>query len=146
MSIELRVFATNATEIENFVRLVGRGRHADIPYYESVDEVDPENGWVMFSRLDCAPAPRFKVAVAGNLVIISAKSEAEVRSWFKEWRVQFRIVEKITVDSKNKALRKLKDMRSKHVPKGGRTRQMRELRKLLTAQAEAADNELLARI
>ncbi len=83
------LFRTNAVEKELFLRLVYRGRWADREYYFSVESHDWENGVVIFTRLDCAPAPSFKVGVAGNCLVVSETYRSEVRSWLLGWGIGF---------------------------------------------------------
>lgn len=87
--IELIVLKTDSTEDKLFLKLFSRGRHADVAYYFSVDHYNQKQGWVMFTRLDCAPTPSFRVGVAGNKIIISKKDLQRVSSWLTGWDISF---------------------------------------------------------
>lgn len=88
--IELR---TDIDEKDLFLRLVLVGRHANRPVF-STDRYDWDEGWVSFVRLDCAPAPSFRVAVSGSCLFVSEQFLMEVESWLRMWSIPFDYVQK----------------------------------------------------
>jgi hypothetical protein len=112
VAIKLAILETEAKEEYLFLRLVKRGRHAETPYYFSVDSYSLDEGWVLFERLDCAPVPSFRVGVAGNLLIVSKKDVAEVSRWLDVWEIKFTphvVREKVETPEAARAL--LREMR-----------------------------------
>jgi len=137
---------TGLTEEELFLKLVSRGRHADIEYYFSVDRYDWEEGVVVFTRLDCAPAPSFKVGVAGNKLVVSATYWSEVSDWLRAWGIVFAQVRQDDVNSPEEARRLLAKLRAND-PTIVRDRGAIGIRvqvKIVEA-SRAADDELLRR-
>jgi hypothetical protein len=89
--ITVSVFSTNSDEFTLFTKLLGRGRYASTPLYQSVERFYPEDGSVLFQRLDCAPAEQNVVGVAGCELVTTQRFEAEVKNWLQEWNIRFSI-------------------------------------------------------
>ncbi len=115
------IFSTKSTETDLLFLCASRGRHADIPYYESVDTIDWNNGFITFARLDCAPAQGHKVGFAGNLLITTESFEHEVAGWLRGWGIAF-TVRRETVPSPEAARALVARLRQKHLPRGGHAR------------------------
>ena len=137
---------TGLTEEELFLKLVSRGRHADIEYYFSVDKYDWEEGVVVFTRLDCAPAPSFKVGVVGNKLVVSATYWNEVSEWLREWGITVTDAKQDSINSSEEARRLLAKLRASDpvVVRGRRAVGARVYGAIVQA-SRAADDELLRR-
>ena len=130
--ITLCVLETNSTEEELLFKLASRGRHADIPYYYSVDDINFAIGEVDFTRLDCFPAPAFRTHVSGQYLIVSALNFDEVADWLRGWNVKFSDVQRHTFGSKDAVWKFIRDFRNKHLdPKTPRRQIVRNLRRRL---------------
>jgi hypothetical protein len=145
MPIKLLIFTTELTEKELFLKLLKRGRHADISYYFSVDSFNWEEGWVVFVRLDCAPAPEFRVAVAGHLLIVSAKDLSEISQWFAEWQLNCHLLKEELAETPQAAHALLKELREQAPCARDRTETGKEVANEITAFNQAADRDLMAR-
>lgn len=104
---------TSLTEEDIFIKLVLRGRCADISYYFSVENHNWEQGIVIFTRLDCDPAPSFKVGVAGSYLIVSKTYQREVESWLAEWNVSCELMREMEFASPEDAREFLANTRQK---------------------------------
>ncbi|MDD5032877.1 MAG: hypothetical protein PHC85_02060 [Candidatus Pacebacteria bacterium] len=87
--LNMILFDTNAREGEILFLLASRGRHADIPGYQSVQSFFLDKGIVIFSRLDCSPADSFKVGVAGNSLFTTLTFADEIKDWLLKWKITF---------------------------------------------------------
>lgn len=146
--IKLRVLKTNSNEFELLFRLVQRGRLADqCDHYYSVDDYDLENGWVMFTLLQCAPPPYFRVGVAGNCILVSDRNEKEVRSWLDDWKIKFhRKWRIIPAESSEEALSILAEMRRCAMPESERKRKLVMLLEKIRIENEKRDDAMLKSI
>ena len=142
--IKLVVLKTNSIENALLFLLVKRGSHADVPDYFSVYDYDLEEGFVKFTLLDRKPAPRFKVGVAGNLIVVSEKDVDEVKSWLKEWNIKLgkRIVFK--AETPVEAQKYLQDLRKKMIPEAERKIMLAELTERIKVQRKKEDDDLIS--
>jgi hypothetical protein len=145
MAIILKVLETKSDENDLLFRLIARGRQADIPYYFSVDTYDLEKGWVIFTRLDCAPAPAFRVGVAGKNLIISTRDEHHLKGFLKDWNLDFQEKGTFEAASPDVAHAHLSEMRKKVVSESKRKSMLAELQKRVKELHERESNELLKR-
>jgi hypothetical protein len=141
--IRLKVFETGLNEVDLLLRLIGRGRQADVPYYFSVDSYDLEKGWVLFTRLDCAPAPSFRVGVAGSNLIISMRDEHHLINWLNGWGIKFQETEIFEAISPDIAHAHLSEMRKKVVPKSKRKLMLSQLRESINKLRSQEEKALL---
>lgn len=144
MAITLTILETKLSEKDLFLKLVMRGRHADIPYYFSVHSYVWGDGWVIFEQLDCAPTHAFRVAVAGNLLIVSKKDFAEVSQWLAEWQVEFNLTEEV-VETPRAAHALLKKLRDQAPLANIRWQIGESVAKEIIAFNRASDDEMLTR-
>lgn len=134
--ITLCVLETRRKEEELFLKLLSRGEQADVPYYFSVNSYNWKEGWVIFTRLDCAPAPIFRVGVAGNQLVISRKNILEVRQWLTGWNIPFSVKEEKDCETPEEALKFLEELRKKALPKKERIIMGRKVKKAITEMNE----------
>lgn len=142
--VKLAVFETVGSEEALFLRLVSRGQCADIPYYYSVESHNWEEGWVLFSRLDCEPSPRFRVGVAGNLLVSSVKYAALMESWLREWSIGFYRLPEVVMQDSNEARAYLQKLRSDESRCRGRAKMGERVRLQIANFEEANDRALQA--
>lgn len=135
---------TDLIEENLFLKLVFRGRHADIPYYFSVENYDWTEGVVIFTRLDCAPAPIFKVGVAGNCLVVSSTYQHEVKSWLRGWDIAFKILEEKEIDSPEKARSFLRQLRNIPLTAKGRKTAGTRVKKAIDRFNRDVDRELMS--
>jgi len=135
--IRLLVLETHEEEGDLLFRLIGRGRHADIPYYFSVDSHDLEKGWVIFTRLDCAPAPYFKVAVAGRHLVVSERDHTIVQSWLREWGLDFTLYKIVEGQTPEEAQARVAAFQRECTPGTKRSRMLEQLRVRLREQDDS---------
>lgn len=136
MGITMINITTDRDEATLFLLLTGRGRRAFLPYYQSVESYDVDEGTVIFSRLDCSPAYLFRVGVAGNALLTTKSFEHEIISWLNDWGVKYSLHEQVFDDPGN-ALNFFKTMRVR--TKAGREEILKEIEAGLKKQGEAAD-------
>lgn len=140
--LKLVIFKTNEPEADLFLRLTARGRHADIPYYQSVESSNPADGTVVFARLDCAPAQPYKVGCAGDRLVTTESFAHYLESWLQEWDIPFQR-EIRECESPAEARQALENMRGE-TEKKERARINRAIEEGLRAQRENLDAVLLA--
>lgn len=144
--IRLSVLKTKLREEEIFSKLVSRGRHAEIPYYFSVERYDLREGYVVFTRLDCAPAPVFKVGVAGNCLIISQKEVVLVKNWLSEWNIDFEVSQVKDFQTPAGAKRFLRKLREQALSQDERKLAEEKAKEAILKINETADRELIAQM
>jgi hypothetical protein len=120
--VNLRFIKTDQGEEELLFQLIARGQNALQPYYFSVHSYDLDTGVVHFTRLDCAPAESFRVAVIGNKLIVSENYQSEVMSWLAEWGFQRQLKETERVSSPDKAYAFVAQMRDRNGTVASRAR------------------------
>lgn len=133
-------FNTTSDEATLFLLLTGRGQRADVPNYQSVESFDEDDGFVIFSRLDCAPAARFRVGVAGNYILTTKSFEREIVAWLQEGGVAYNLSEVVFDDPENaREFFRVKRENSKE----GREGAIKKIKAGLKKQAEDTDKVLL---
>jgi len=136
MGITMIEITTDKDEATLFLLLTGRGSRAFLPYYQSVESYDVDEGTVIFSRLDCSPADRFRVGVAGNALLTTKSFEHEIISWLKDWGVSYNLHEQVFDEPVN-ALNFFRTIREKS--KTGRENALERIEVGLKKQGEAED-------
>ena len=139
--LKMVVFKTNRPEAELFLRLTALGRHAEIPYYQSVESYNVKDGTVTFARLDCAPVQPYKVGCSGDCVVTTLTFSSRVGAWLVLWGITFQ-QEMQECDSPAEARQILTDMRNR-VDKEERARINLAIEEGIKAQQTSLDAELL---
>jgi len=143
--IRLNVWETSLNEHDLFFKLVARGRHADIPYYFSVESWDLEKGWVIFERLDCSVRQPFRVGVAGNKIIFQTNMENEVARWLKDWGATVVTYGTLNADSPAAVHTALSVMRKGAMSEADREQMNTDLSRRITEHRKGEDADLLER-
>ncbi|MBU2539766.1 hypothetical protein KJ786_01215 [Patescibacteria group bacterium] len=143
--ITLCVIETELTEEQLFLKLLSRGRQADIPYYFSVDRYNWEEGWIIFIRLDLAPESMFRVGVSGSQLIVSQKDILEISQWLLEWNIRFDAKGKKCFQKSEEALAFLKNLRKTASSEEERVMAGKRIEKAIIKMNESNDADLLAR-
>ncbi len=115
--MELTILETNSNEGNLLYKLIARGRQADVPFYFSVEEYDVNTGRVLFVRLDCAPAPAFRIAVAGNKIIF-VEEDCEfsgLKSWLRDWKIKYKELKKKKFTGSSEAKAYVNKLREKEL-------------------------------
>ncbi len=143
--ITLCVLETRMKEDKLYLKLLSRGRQADVPYYFSVVSHNWNEGRIEFARLDCAPAPSFKVGVAGNQLVVIRRYASMVSGWLKGWNIGYKITEEKNFQTKPGALKFFGELRKKSMSKKERERAGKRFRiakaKIDKQEAEASIGE-----
>lgn len=142
--LKIVIFKTEKTEVELFLLLASRGRHAEIPYYQSVDSMSVSEGVIVFARLDCAPVQGYKVGCSGDSIITTESFAVSMGTWLRDWGITFDI-DKVDYDSPEAARALLKEMRAK-TDSSRREETNRLINEGLAKQRQELDVELLAEL
>jgi hypothetical protein len=136
--IRLRVLETPEEEGDLLFRLISRGRQADVPGYWSVERSNLEEGWVIFTLLDRARAPSFKVAVAGTNIVVSEQDQSLVQQWLGEWGLDFTLGKLIEGQTREEVQAQVSAFQQECTPGTERSRMLEQLGVRLR---EASDSE-----
>ncbi len=135
--IRLRVLKTSGEEGDLLFRLISRGRQADIRGYWSVASSDLEEGCVIFTLLDRAPAPLLKVAVAGTNLVVREQDLHVVQGWLREWGLDFTPGKLIEGEAAEEVRAQVAEFQQECTPGTERSRMLEHLRVRLRVQSDA---------
>ena len=86
--MKIVILTTSCNEQGLFLFFLGRGRHAEISYYYSVEGFSWEDGRIAFTILNREVASPFTVGLSGNQVLVPVGWEHTVREWLqRHWQL-----------------------------------------------------------